>query len=246
MSATLLDLAALLAQATPAADTPRAPGAEELFRRGVAAYDRHEYESASQLFQQAYRLSNAPKLLFNIGQALYALGKCDEALERFDELLARVPGGDPLVPRARARRDEMRDCASHLPPVHPVVPPARAQPPAVASPVSAPQQRAGAEPGKPVVSLELPAERHPQPRSKMGWACGAAAGAAATFTVTGLIFGGAAMYSARQTEQQQVWDTEAARIEERGSTFATISQVTLIGAAASAATAVAFCWLARR
>lgn len=68
--------------------------ARALFQSGAVLYDEGRYEEAVAAFEEAYRLSARPALLFNIANALERLGRWDEALD----VLSRY--------RAYARPDE--------------------------------------------------------------------------------------------------------------------------------------------
>lgn len=55
--------------------------ARELFQNGAILYDEGRYEEAVLAFEEAYRLSGRPALLFNIANALERLGRWQEALD---------------------------------------------------------------------------------------------------------------------------------------------------------------------
>jgi len=93
--------ALLLAAAEPAGDAAR-----EHYRKGEAAYDRHEYGRAIDEFQQAYNLTNAPALLFNLAQAHRLHGDWAEARDLYRSYLRETPDA-PNRTDVEARIDEM-------------------------------------------------------------------------------------------------------------------------------------------
>ncbi len=69
--------------------------AEELYRRGVAQYKAEQYADAVVSFEAAYRISQAPRLLYNLGTAHRKLGHLQDAIDFFDEYLKREPAIEP-------------------------------------------------------------------------------------------------------------------------------------------------------
>lgn len=61
--------------------------ARQLFREGDAAYAEARYDDALAAFEEAHRLSQRPRLLFNIGNALERLGKLREAAAALEKYL---------------------------------------------------------------------------------------------------------------------------------------------------------------
>lgn len=81
-------LGAPVASALP--DAPSAAEdakARELFREGDRAYAEARYEDALARFEEAYRLSPRPRLLFNIGNALERLGQLADAADALERYL---------------------------------------------------------------------------------------------------------------------------------------------------------------
>jgi tetratricopeptide (TPR) repeat protein len=130
-------LLALLLFAAPArADSDDVAKARSLYAKGMAHFQLDEYETAIQLWQQAFRLEPAPALLYNIAQA-YRLSS-ERALVFYKKYLN-------LNPRAANRAEIDHQIAAltryvneqQVPPPAPLVersPPAPAQvapPPAV-------------------------------------------------------------------------------------------------------------------
>ena len=97
----LILCALLLAAAEPAQDAAR-----EHYRKGEAAYDRHEYDRAIDEFQQAYNLSTAPALLFNLAQAHRLHGDWAEARDLYRSYLRESPDA-PNRADVQTRIDEM-------------------------------------------------------------------------------------------------------------------------------------------
>lgn len=83
----------LLCSAGPAVAKPDQPSAADdakarsLFKQGDAAYAEGRYEDALGAFEEAYRLSHRPRLMFNIGNALERLGKLSEAADALEKYL---------------------------------------------------------------------------------------------------------------------------------------------------------------
>jgi tetratricopeptide (TPR) repeat protein len=70
------------------------PSAEDLYAQGQAAYDRGEYLTAIEKWQESYRLSGEPGLLFNLAQARRLASDCPEALATYRRFLAADPTSD--------------------------------------------------------------------------------------------------------------------------------------------------------
>lgn len=89
-------LAAVITTGVPVAVFAQELGADEqeakgLFELGSEAYAQARYERALVHFQEAYRLSQRPALLYNIGLTLANLRRDREALQAFEEYLQKVP-----------------------------------------------------------------------------------------------------------------------------------------------------------
>jgi tetratricopeptide (TPR) repeat protein len=76
----------LLAAGSLAADDGREE-ASAIYRIGVRSYDLGEYAAALEAFKRSYLLSEAPELLFNIGQCHRKLGHDREALDFYKRYL---------------------------------------------------------------------------------------------------------------------------------------------------------------
>ena len=91
----VLPTAASAQEATaPAAVAQKSETDEEargLFQAGRAAYGRGRFGDALRYFQQAYELSDRPRMLYNIGQAADKLRQDKVALDAFQLYLERMP-----------------------------------------------------------------------------------------------------------------------------------------------------------
>jgi tetratricopeptide (TPR) repeat protein len=132
----------ILLLATPAFAQPTADDrarAKTLFDDGSSEYRAGHYDRAIDLFQDAYKLSHAPGLLFNIAQAYRLEGACAQALEYYQRSLDEDPAADNRA-EMQDRVVEMQACVNAKPP-DPAPPP---PPPVVTPPVMT--TRAAAEP----------------------------------------------------------------------------------------------------
>lgn len=68
--------------------------ARRLFGEAEALYNVGEYEKALELYKQAYLLSQAPALLYNMGQCQRRLGRLSDALDSYRAFLR----GEPKTP----------------------------------------------------------------------------------------------------------------------------------------------------
>ena len=82
----LLTFAAEPAAAQSEADVARA---RTLFQEGQAAYDAGEFQQAAQKMRQAYQLTRAPELAFNVGRVYERMSEYDEAIRFFRIYLRR-------------------------------------------------------------------------------------------------------------------------------------------------------------
>ncbi|HEY4175819.1 MAG TPA: hypothetical protein VGM90_03270 [Kofleriaceae bacterium] len=68
-----------------------APTAETLYSEGQAAYERTDYAIAIERWQESYRLSKQPALLYNVAQAYRMAGDCVHALSSYRQFTAADP-----------------------------------------------------------------------------------------------------------------------------------------------------------
>jgi hypothetical protein len=107
--------------------TARADEAETLYKRGQAAFDAGMYDEALKAWQDSYTRSQAPGLLFNLGQAFRLRGHpgdCALARDRYRRFLDLDPDS-PQRDAAKSFADTMERCANEhvtlplqLSPVH--------------------------------------------------------------------------------------------------------------------------------
>lgn len=106
--------------------------AEEQYKKGLALYKSEKYAEAVVAFESAYRITEAPRLLYNLGQVHRKLGHTQDAIDFFDEYLKREPN---IEPERRNTVDgyirEMREQLHPKPKVELVVPsaPSAIEPP---------------------------------------------------------------------------------------------------------------------
>lgn len=88
-----------------------------LFERGLKHYNLAEYDAAIDLFKQAYFLTEAPDLLFNIAQSyrLKGPGNCRSALQFYRNYL-RLSPATPKRASVEAAIKDMEICARSEPP----------------------------------------------------------------------------------------------------------------------------------
>jgi hypothetical protein len=244
----VLTLPLLLLVGTPAWAQPRddvrtAPPtrelkARELFQEGSLLYEQAHYDEAIDRFQEAYRLSARPGLLFNIAQAYRLKGPayCGTALRYYERHLHDEPTASNRAEIAELI-EEMRVCAAAQ--GAPVTAPKVAE---TSPPPSAPPQPGAADLHVQPLAGHPSADQGPQtePARPLRWpAWGAAAGMA-------MLLGGVAGYGAAWVKYSSV---KGGGPYPRG-TFSTWETVTylsygLIGAGAATA-AVSLIILARQ
>jgi len=65
--------------------------AQKHYRKALVHYDSREFDRAINEFEQAYAITGAPELLFNLGQAHRLRGDWQQALHCYRSYLERVP-----------------------------------------------------------------------------------------------------------------------------------------------------------
>lgn len=96
-------------------DKDRLREAQALAEAAFAAYDRHDYDGAIDLFRRAHDLAPEPGLLFNIAQAHRQKGpaSCRDAAEWYAKYLeAATDKKSARVAAARTGQAEMERCAA--------------------------------------------------------------------------------------------------------------------------------------
>lgn len=107
--------ALLLGLASSTAYADRAT-ALDYYREGMSHYRAGSFQSALQLFEQAYREDPAPTLKYNIGQAHWKLGNYQAAISAYRQYLAERPNA--------ANRQEIEQRIAELEQGPPPPPPA--------------------------------------------------------------------------------------------------------------------------
>jgi tetratricopeptide (TPR) repeat protein len=90
--------------------------AEQLYYNGEALYEEGQYEAAILAFEEAYRLSEEPLLLYNIANAYERLGELDHAIDYLTRYRAFAPPEERESLRRRVRNLERRMEAAETPP----------------------------------------------------------------------------------------------------------------------------------
>jgi hypothetical protein len=113
------------AAAAPATNDSDRQAARALLDAGTIAFRQLRYEDALENFQQAYKLTHDPLLLFNIGLTYERLFRLPEAVKALEGYLAAMPDA-PNRPAAEERIRVMREHidqtpAAPPPPPQPVV-----------------------------------------------------------------------------------------------------------------------------
>lgn len=101
-----------------------APSAEELFAQGKTSFDAGDYASAVAKWNESYRLSSEPELLFMIGQALENDKQCAEALTTYRRFVRLAPDSEhrpladkfvrELTPKCDAAKPARRENQSSI------------------------------------------------------------------------------------------------------------------------------------
>jgi tetratricopeptide (TPR) repeat protein len=108
-----LGVAMALALVAPAsAQSNDAARARELYEEGARLYNLGQYENALRSFEQAYAMTGAKPLLFNIAQAHRLAGPshCDKALLTYETYLREDPQASNRI-EVEQRIGEMRACS---------------------------------------------------------------------------------------------------------------------------------------
>lgn len=91
MKGSLLVMVLVLAGWSPPAVAQSDDLAKGHYMAGQAYYNQARYAEAVREFQEAYRLSPKPALLYNIAQAYERMGKIDDAIAHLKKYLAAAP-----------------------------------------------------------------------------------------------------------------------------------------------------------
>ena len=89
---------ALVAVARSADAKPRRRDAKAAFDRGIAAYQKGNYQGASDALGKSFDLERDPDTLYAWAQAERKLDRCDKAIDLYQQLLAfNLPGTNKEV-----------------------------------------------------------------------------------------------------------------------------------------------------
>ncbi|HEY5938276.1 MAG TPA: hypothetical protein VIU61_26675 [Kofleriaceae bacterium] len=109
----------ILALVTPALAAPKGTEAKAAFTKGVAAYKKGAFDTASENLAKSFALEADPDTLFAWAQSERQRGKCDKAIELFEKLLAyELPDENK-----RAIRVKVDECKAIIGPQKPVAEP---------------------------------------------------------------------------------------------------------------------------
>lgn len=95
--------------------------ARELYENGAILYEEGRYEDAVAAFEEAYRLSNRPALLFNIANAQERCGRWSDALDVLSRYRAYAPAAERETLDRRISNLERRIAEAKEAPPPPVV-----------------------------------------------------------------------------------------------------------------------------
>ncbi|MBL8621169.1 MAG: tetratricopeptide repeat protein [Myxococcales bacterium] len=206
----------------------------ELFRDSDAHYKRGEFEKAAELLREAYALHPEPILLYNLARALEGLGDFPGAIEQYERYLnadAQIADRGAIERRVATLRAQVERTRAPPPdadaPPTPPVSDIRTLPPT-------------AEPSPPRGDA-APAGAHAGPR-RLPWVI---AGAGGVVVGVGAAFG----YLSQARHDDAVAapiQADAARLQDRAHTFATVANVAFAVGGVAAVAGVAWGLYARR
>lgn len=218
---TLLGFVTTAALAAERAPSEAAPADKELaqrfFQLGAELYNRADYAGALKQFEQAYRHSHAPGLLFNIGRCQESMGQLEQAIASYEAYLKTNPADKPKV---EARLSNLR--------------------PQLAAREAEKQRQQQALASKERETATLKKELVRTKRENLhtgslpGWIL---AGSGAAVITAGAILGGLAAKKASDLEnlnnRGQPYDDKARTLEDQGKAFQTAQVALLIAGAAA-------------
>jgi len=204
----LIAFAALVLAASPAAAAPKGRAAKVQFDKGVAAYGKSDYVTASLAFGKSYALEVDVETLFAWAQSERKQGDCTKASELYAKLLdSKLPAENKSVVQGqldeckriledeqnkesaaeRARIDQAR---AHQPRDEAYKPPA----PPTASPPS--PAAVDATPAAPARSPDMTIHTTPTEPASSAWYTDPAGDALTGLGIVGVAFGGVMLMSA--------------------------------------------------
>jgi hypothetical protein len=104
----ILALSTLVAALSVAAYAQEGESARDLFLRGQAAYTQGDYDSAVELWQEAWSIDPRPALQYNLAQAYGRQGELLLEAEALDTFIGVADPDDRYLPAARARLETLR------------------------------------------------------------------------------------------------------------------------------------------
>jgi hypothetical protein len=209
--------------------------AQRLYEAGLESFNGRDYEAALTRFSEAYRLSPAPLLIYNMAQAQRLRGECAAALLLYRDFLGTAPSG-----KARELAESREGELSQQCEVSGSAPAVRTSTPAVSELPSRPRPLPAtiqSQASKRILS-RLPAEQVAQKRNRTAVLLSFGS-ALALFGVSGY-FAWRADRAADQVSNVFVtrgtWNPELAERERQGIRDARISVASLIGGFVAAGT----------
>jgi hypothetical protein len=215
--------------------------AKRYYNLGEELYNRSDYEGALKQFQQSYKLSQRPALLYNMARCQESLGQYEKAIELYNGYLKSKPDNPSTIEARIAnlqkllKKKQEGSAPQPSPPVkgepvkaEPSQPPGGAHPPGGAGPaVGEPLPPPQGEPSRPSRPYRIP-----------GWVLVGTGGA---LLVTGIVLGAMAASKAKDLEQAnksgKEW-AEYADVEQSGRTLNKAGIATLALGGAAAATGI--------
>ena len=215
--------------------------ARKHYELGAQLYKTSDYSRALVEFQESYRLSKKPGLLFNLARCHEVLANLEKAIKYYRMYLAQVPGTlKRSLVESRLRNLEKRAAASSA-----AVPPGKVAP--VLVPVKPPPTLPPEKPAqvKPAVEPTVTDEGPSRPGKWKRTAAWIALGTGGALLVTGIVFGTMASGKATDYEEaakDQTYD-DLADLRQEGESLET-AQVGLMvaGSVVAAAGAGLLLW----
>lgn len=249
LSALLLSATSALAQPAPPAPggTPAPAGsadenkakAKALYDKGIGHYNLGEFDAAIAAFKEAYGLTSAPGLLFNIAQS-FRLKKDYEQATYFYTTYLRIKPDAPNRADVEARLQEMEQLIQAQkaqdvkPPVGTVNPDGDGGKPTTTQPTTTQPQTVQPTPTPTVTTTPTDNSEAVKSAKTMKLAGLVTGGAGVAFVVTGFIFGG--MASSAESDLNDLntnggpWDQDTYDAGRRNNKIAIVSFV--VGGAA--------------
>lgn len=205
-----------------------------LFRDSDAHYKRGEFEKAAELLREAYALHPEPILLYNLARALEGLGDFPGAIEQYERYLnadTQIADRGAIERRIATLRAQVARTQA----------PTSSPAPVPAPPVSDIRTGPAAATSSPPPGDEAPPRLHGGSR-RLPWVI---AGAGGAVVGVGAVFG----YLSQARHDDAVAapiQADAARLQDRAHTFATVANVAFAVGGVAAVAGVAWGLYARR